>query len=101
MFSNQSNISFLFLQKIAKSLREADLIISAKGKKGGYKLIKPISSINLKEVIEAVEGQYGVVNCTKSCHCERSKICNLKNGLNKVNQQITQYMESLKISDLH
>ena len=50
-FSIKSNISFLFLQKIARSLRGAKIIKSVKGKNGGYMLVKKADKISVKEVI--------------------------------------------------
>ena len=47
-FSTESNISFLFLQKIAKALRQAGLVRAELGPQGGYSLQKPIESITLK-----------------------------------------------------
>ena len=100
-FSNKSSISFLFLQKIAKSLKTAGLIEAMQGKSGGYYLNKSIKRISLKEVIEAVGGQYGVADCSKDCNCDHTKTCNLKEGLDKVNKQVIKYIDSLKISDLN
>ncbi len=99
-FSNKSSISFLFLQKIAKLLKEAKLIDAVKGKNGGYFLVKPIKNITLREVMEAIEGKYGLTTCSKDCHCNNTKTCNLKNGLEKVNKKVIKYIDSFKISDL-
>lgn len=100
-FSLNSSISFLFLQKIAKLLREAGIIRSIKGKNGGYMLIKPAEKISVKEVIEAVEGSYSAVNCVSRVkRCEKNKQCNMKSGFQIINKQIIEYFEKLKITDI-
>lgn len=100
-FSNKSNISFLFLQKIAKSLREAVIIRSVKGKNGGYRLVKPADKISIKEVIEAIEGPYGIVECTKKGgSCEKEDHCSVKKGIAKLNKQVIKYFEKLKVTDM-
>lgn len=101
VFSTKSNISFLFLQKIAKSMREAGLIKATKGIKGGYSLDKNINKISLKDVIEATEGPYGTVACTKSNGvCKKSTRCSVKKGIGKINNEITKYLEKVTIATL-
>ena len=100
-FSLQSSISFLFLQKIAKLLREAGIIGSIKGRNGGYMLTKSAEKISVKEVIEAVEGQYNTVDCASSAKCcEKNKKCNMKSGFQIINKQINEYFEHLKVIDI-
>lgn len=100
-FSLQSSISFLFLQKIAKSLREANIIRSIKGKNGGYMLIKSPKKISIKEVLEAVEGQYNTVDCAGSVKgCKRNEKCRLKPGFKRINKQINEYFTHLKVIDI-
>lgn len=100
-FSLQSNISFLFLQKIAKLLREAGIIESIKGKNGGYMLVKPLEKLSVKEVIEAVEGKYSAVECASDAKCcEKNKKCSMKSGFNIINKQINEYFTKLKVTDI-
>lgn len=100
-FSLQSSISFLFLQKIAKLLREAGIIKSIKGKNGGYLLVKPVEKITVKEVIEAVEGPYNTVSCSSDAKCcEKNKKCSMKSGFRIINRQINEYFAHLKVKDI-
>lgn len=101
MFSNKSSISFLFLQKIAKKLREAKLIEAIKGKRGGYRLKKATDKITLKDVIEAIEGPYGATDCSKlNRECQKADKCGIKHGLGKLNSQIIKYLESVTVSSM-
>ena len=68
-FSQESNISFLFLQKIARDLREKKLINSTRGARGGYRLKPRAEEISLKQIIEAVDGPSGVTECLKKGGC--------------------------------
>ena len=100
-FSLQSSISFLFLQKIAKNLREANIIKAVKGKAGGYLLAKPADKISVKEVIDAVDGPYSMMECAKTDHCcEIRKKCKMRHGLEAINRQMIKYFEKLKVTDL-
>ncbi|MBP9732344.1 MAG: Rrf2 family transcriptional regulator [Candidatus Magasanikbacteria bacterium] len=94
VFSKQSTISFLFLQRIAKSLREAGLIESVRGINGGYRLLKPASAISFREVIEAVQGPFAVLACTKREKCGLEAMCTAKHGLRSVETEIAELLGS-------
>jgi Rrf2 family protein len=100
-FSIKSNISFLFLQKIAKSLREAGIIKSIKGQGGGYMLNKDIEKISIKEVIEAVDGSCGMVECVKedSC-CGKKDCCSIKDGMSKISTQMEKILENTSVASI-
>ena len=101
IFSLKSSISFLFLQKIAKKLREAGLIEAGYGKNGGYKLKKSADEITLKNVIETIDGPYGTTDCARAGgYCQKADKCHVKHGLNQVNNQIIKYFENVKVIDL-
>ena len=53
--SARQNISVKYLEQILPALRQARLIRSVKGAKGGYVLAKPAHSISMREVIDALD----------------------------------------------
>ena len=74
--AREQNLSESYLAKIFQSLAKANLLNSYRGSKGGYTLTRKPEEINLKEVIEAVEGINPIFNCSgikSSCtiniHC--------------------------------
>jgi len=74
--SARQNISPKYLDHILSALRRAGLIKNIRGKGGGYMLAKPASTINLKEIIEAVEGSLAPVECVDDADlCDRSTVC--------------------------
>ena len=74
--SARQNISPKYLDHILSALRRAGLIKNIRGKGGGYILAKPAAAINLKEVIEAVEGSLAPVECVDDAAvCDRNATC--------------------------
>ncbi len=74
--SARQNISPKYLDHILSALRRAGLIKNIRGKGGGYLLARPASEINLKDVIEAVEGSLAPVECADDPSlCDRSATC--------------------------
>ncbi|MCP4903681.1 MAG: Rrf2 family transcriptional regulator [bacterium] len=52
----RQGIPFRFLEQIFQDLRKAGLVVGKRGPGGGYVLNRPPAEMNLREVIEAIEG---------------------------------------------
>ncbi len=98
-FSTESNISFLFLQKIAMHLRKAGLIEAAKGSGGGYKLLVDPSNITLRRVIEALDDHAGAAACIRGEFCSKQDKCTLKPNMSVFNSRVTALLEQTTIAD--
>jgi len=102
--SKKTKISFLFLQKIARKLRLAEIIGAYQGVEGGYKLLIDPKKISLRTVIEAMEGKVSLLNCTKKnnkVECVNiGEKCDVKNKLSKINSKIIKILDGVKLSDI-
>jgi Rrf2 family protein len=89
-----------FLLKVLKPLVAKGVLISVKGPHGGYRLAKDADEINLREVIEAVEGDInGIaprVNEKHNAHLNQrvQAVCT------KTAEVIRKELEKVKLSDL-
>ena len=63
-------MSLPYIEKIFQQLRAAEIVVSHHGKEGGYALARHPSKINLKEIIEALEGQTFDVFCAPDLRSE-------------------------------
>lgn len=100
-FSRESSISFLFLQKIARSLRHHGIIAAVRGAQGGYRLAKPVQAISLRSVIEAVDGPYGVSACTKpGGACHKVGACHMQSGMERLKQAMIAQLEAMSVADM-
>jgi len=100
-FSKDTEISFLFLQRIAKKLREAGIVKSTKGACGGYRLAQKYDDITVKQIVEALEGEYAVANCLKKgCHCKREGLCKSQKVFKAVNDKLVKFLKDLKLKDV-
>ncbi len=64
------HMSLTYIEKIFQQLRAADIVAAHHGKEGGYSLSRHPSKINLKEIIEALEGQTFDVFCAPDLRSE-------------------------------
>lgn len=62
--AESQSIPVRFLENILNSLKSAGLVDSARGKDGGYYLLRKADSITVGEVIRFVQGPLGPVECT-------------------------------------
>ncbi len=100
-FSEDSKISFLFLQRIARSLKQAGIIEANKGAHGGYYLKADPKKLKLKDIVEAVEGEYAVCDCLKNgCHCDKEKNCETRKIFCGFNKEIVNYLSKYSILEL-
>ena len=56
VIGERQGIPARYLEQIFQRLRRADLIVGKRGPGGGYTLARPPAEINLRQVVEAVEG---------------------------------------------
>jgi Rrf2 family protein len=102
--ADNTGISFLFLQKIARKLRAARLIKAGQGVSGGYCLNIPASKITLKAIIEATEKDSAILPClcakNNVCPSNKMKQCLLKNNLGKMNKKIEVIFKNMTLNKI-
>lgn len=61
--AKRQEVSLKYLEAIIASLNKAGFVESLRGKSGGYKLSRRPEEYNLREILEATEGEIVPVNC--------------------------------------
>ena len=87
------NCSVKYLEQIFKQLKKAQLLISIRGKDGGYQIAKDPEEITAKDIILAVEEKLDPVVCL-SHTCTRSGICLTQPVWMGMQEQIYKVLES-------
>ena len=99
--SREQNIPGTFLAKIFQRLSKAGLLRSIRGAKGGFALGKPACEINMKEIIEVLEGPIALNRCLlKKGECEEERICPLHPVWEEVQQHFLNILENVTMQDL-
>lgn len=96
--SIEENISAKYLEQIFNKLRRSGIVLSQKGKGGGYTLAKDPQQIKVGEVVEAMEGKIEPAKCN-SLSCGNSN-CTAKRVWIKLSQEIKKTLDNIKLSDL-
>lgn len=72
----RQGISEKYLWQLVASLKNAGLVSSSRGSRGGYVLAKGPHEINLGQIVGLLEGAVCLVNCVdKPSLCRRSDTC--------------------------
>ena len=100
VFANERTISFLFLQKIVRKLKQSGYVKATKGVNGGYRLAVEAGDISLKHIIEAVEGPYTSAACLKGEHCPIEDKCTSKPVFSFVQRDIIQSLEKYTLQQM-
>jgi len=94
-------ISEKYLSLIVIPLRGTGLITSVRGAHGGYCLARAPKLINLRQVMEAMEGEICLVDCVKyPLSCSRSAGCPTHDVWNILNARIKSTMNNITLADL-
>lgn len=94
-------ISEKYLEHLIATLRNAGLVQSVRGARGGYKLARPPSQITLLELLKPLEGDFSPVECVdKPEICDRSGTCITREIWKKIKNSIENVLESMTLQDL-
>ncbi|MBU1699214.1 MAG: Rrf2 family transcriptional regulator [Candidatus Eisenbacteria bacterium] len=72
--SREEGLPLKYLEQILSLLRKSGLLMSRRGKDGGYSLIRPPEEITVGDVIRAVEGPLAPLLCA-SVEMDHKKFC--------------------------
>ncbi len=86
-----------FMSKIAASLVEAGILNSREGKGGGYGLNYEAKEIQVREALEAIEGEVEPVICKG---CPAVDDCGQGGFMNKLTGDINKLLEKYTLEDL-
>ena len=99
--SDRYNIPREILGKVLQSLAKNNLIDSHQGVKGGYQLVVPLKDINIKTIIQTVDGPIQLVDCAveDDCNCGQIDYCNIKSPMEFIQAELTKFFNNITLQD--
>lgn len=99
--AEEAHISLPYLEEIAATLRQANLIEGRQGPGGGYRLTREPRFITLEEISTALEGKVTLVDCQNpSTHCPHERGCRTKFIWNRLQHTIQKQLQSMTLQDV-
>jgi Rrf2 family protein len=99
--SKRQEISEKYLWQLIPPLKNAGLVSSNRGSKGGYVLAKKPSKINLEEIVTLLEGPINFVDCVDDpASCQRSDKCATIAVWDEMARNVRKYLSGITLQDL-
>jgi Rrf2 family protein len=95
------NISEKYLSLIMIPLHSRGLVKSTRGRYGGYSLARDPSQINLKDIMDVLEGDFFLVECVADpSSCPRVSMCVSHDVWETIAEKISETLSSITLSTL-
>ena len=98
--SKKYNIPFELLAKILQKLSKAKILKAIQGPKGGYKLNEKYKNFTLIQLIEILEGPFGITGCLTDHNCEQISRCNIITPVERINSQVYKVFNQIKLNEI-
>jgi len=99
--AERQQISSSYLEHLIIPLISAGLVKSTRGAHGGVMLARTPERIQLKEILEVLEGPLAPVDCLKDAHsCPRSGSCATQDIWDEMRRAMENVLESKTLQDL-
>ena len=87
--------------KVLKRLARAELLQSVRGAQGGYRLSRSPEQISITEVIDALEGPFGLTECSVVVGlCSQEAGCPIRGHWQGLSQIIRQTLDRVTLADM-
>ncbi len=100
--AESQGISEKYLSRLIVDLRQACLVNSVRGAKGGYSLVRNPAEISILEIVEVMEGGVAIVDCvnTPLQPCIRATSCATREMWNVINEKIRTTLKGITLQDI-
>lgn len=88
--------------KVLKALTSAELVVSQRGARGGYRLALPLERIAVASVISAIDGPITLTACVDGATggCEAQRLCQVRGRWDPVNDAIRDALMRITLADM-
>jgi Rrf2 family protein len=99
--SKRQDISVKYLEQLIRPLKQANLVTSVRGPKGGHLLAKKPEDITLGQIVRLFEGQSELVECISHPEkCSMSEDCQVRLAWQDATRVLYEKLDSTTIADL-
>lgn len=99
--AESQKISEKYISRLIIELRNAGMVKSIRGAKGGYKLARIPKYLTLLEIVEVMEGPIAIVECVdSSLSCMRQDLCAARKIWMRLNSEIRESLAKVSLQDM-
>lgn len=98
--AEQEGISTDYIEQIIVPLKNAGLVSSVRGLRGGFRLAKSPGDITIYDILAASEGDINLVGCLSE-GCSRSDTCVVQRVWQGASDVLREYFSKITLRELH
>jgi Rrf2 family protein len=99
--ARRQEIPVRYLEQLMSTLVNAGIIMSRRGQRGGFSLVRPPSEIRLSQVVQAVEGPIRPVDCVDNPQmCNRSDLCVTRDIWDELKKEILKVLDGITLQSM-
>ena len=98
--SQRQGISLSYLEQLFSKLRKKELVASARGPGGGYRLSREAYQINVAEVIAAVDETVDATRCNGQGNCQNGEECLTHKLWTDLSEQLYEFLNGISLGQL-
>ncbi|UQB41818.1 Rrf2 family transcriptional regulator [Thiomicrospira microaerophila] len=98
--SQRQDISLSYLEQLFAKLKRADLVRSARGPGGGYRLSRSAAEIAISQIIAAVDEKLDARKCEGRANCQGGKQCLSHRLWDDLSGMIEQFLTDVTLQTL-
>ena len=99
--SKRQDISVKYLEQLIRPLKQANMVNSVRGPKGGHLLTKKPEDITLGQIVRLFEGQSELVECISNPEkCSMSDDCQVRLAWGDATRALYEKLDNTTIADL-
>ena len=89
-----------YLEQLFRNLRKSGIVHASRGPRGGYRLAKPSTEINISEVVASVEDTLDATQCGGSADCHSGNRCLTHDLWSELNSQVDNFLINKSLEDV-
>lgn len=90
-----------FVRKLFAKLVRAEILVSTKGRSGGFRLARPAHDISLMQIVSAIDGEDVATGCAlKLGRCSDTEPCAQHDLYKPIRQRLVDYLQTTTLADL-
>lgn len=90
-----------FVGKLMQTLVHAEILVSAKGRGGGFALARPAGQITLRQIVSAIDGNERIDRCILGfASCDELQPCPQHDEWAPIRRQIGELLDHTTLEDL-
>lgn len=98
--SQRQGVSLSYLEQLFSRLRKGNLVDSARGPGGGYRLARDANEIAVVDVLKAIDENIEMTNCDQQANCQGGEPCLTHDLWMDLSKRIYEFLSDISLGQL-